>query len=31
VSGHRVLCETYVGNAEALKAYSYDASQSGQR
>jgi len=31
VSGHRVLCETYIGNAEALKAYSYDASQSGQR
>jgi gamma-glutamylcyclotransferase (GGCT)/AIG2-like uncharacterized protein YtfP len=31
VDGRRVPCETYVGNAKALKAYSYDTSQSGKR
>jgi len=31
VGGRHMPCETYVGNAEALKAYSYDASQSGKR
>jgi gamma-glutamylcyclotransferase (GGCT)/AIG2-like uncharacterized protein YtfP len=31
VGGHRVSCETYVGNTKALQAYSYETSQSGKQ
>jgi len=31
VDGRQVPCEAYVGNVEALKAYAYDACQSGKR
>jgi len=31
VSGRRVPCETYVGNVEALKVYSYDIAPSSKQ
>jgi gamma-glutamylcyclotransferase (GGCT)/AIG2-like uncharacterized protein YtfP len=31
VGGRRVPCETYVGNAEVIAAYSYESPQSDQR
>jgi len=30
-NGRRVTCETYIGDVEAFKAYSYDTSHSGKR